>query len=403
MENRKRKRVTKLKNLEVTKVDFVTEGANPDAAITIFKAADPPEDNGGTSMEVKDPTLVERLLMRIAKKLKIDSDEEDDAQQDAELDDEGTEEEDDNLNPAIGDDEEEEEDDDRDEETIEKAVKRFSQYAKEAELNEVLDAIRMHGYGMSESMISIISDVDVGDKKALLEQNLDEYYEITKAAIAQWVEGKTSTHLAKSVREINPELAGAFEETRDWFQRQIQVAKAIQEDEFMAINKGKMSSEDLEVYEGLLAKYADEEAEGEVEKSATDTQSTIAKMATLEAEVEKLAAYKQSKEDEELMNVAKGYEVIGKSADEIFTVLKSLQGNQAAYDSAIAAYEAGKAAFEKSGIFTEIGKAGRATGNARQAIEKKAQEIMKSANAPQTFEEAIVQAMDENPELERQL
>ena len=54
---------TKLKNLKITKVDFVDDGANPEAHIRLFKSKDgvePPHDEGAE----KKPNIWKRLIFR---------------------------------------------------------------------------------------------------------------------------------------------------------------------------------------------------------------------------------------------------------------------------------------------------------------------------------------------------
>lgn len=57
---------TKLKNLKITKVDFVDDGANPEAHIRLFKSKDgvePPHDEGAE----KKPNIWKRLITAITK------------------------------------------------------------------------------------------------------------------------------------------------------------------------------------------------------------------------------------------------------------------------------------------------------------------------------------------------
>ena len=80
----------------------------------------------------------------------------------------------------------------------------------------------------------------------------------------------------------------------------------------------------------------------------------------------------------------------------LFKNLKAAGGN--AYDQMIAVLDASVEAFEKSGIFSEVGKKGSGTTDAWTAIEKHADEIQKSVpNLTRT--QAIDKACEQHPEL----
>lgn len=123
------------------------------------------------------------------------------------------------------------------------------------------------------------------------------------------------------------------------------------------------------------------------------------------AELKELRKRADAAEERELEEVAKKYEIIGKKKDELVPILKELKaagGN--AYASMLAALDASVEMVNKSGLFTEIGKRGVGTDDgdkAWSAIEKKAEEIKKS-KPEMSMPEAIDLACQQNPELVRQ-
>ena len=119
----------------------------------------------------------------------------------------------------------------------------------------------------------------------------------------------------------------------------------------------------------------------------------------VKAELERLRKSADAAEDRELTEIAKKYEIIGKKAEELVPLFKSLKsagGN--AYDQMITVLDASVTAVEKSGIFSEIGKKGNGETDAWTAIEKHADEIQKSMPT-MTRTQAIDKACEQHPEL----
>ena len=101
-----------------------------------------------------------------------------------------------------------------------------------------------------------------------------------------------------------------------------------------------------------------------------------------------------------MTEIAKKYEIIGKKAEELVPVFKSLKAAGGdAYNQMITVLDASVTAVEKSGIFSEIGKKG-STGEADAwtSIEKHAEEIQKSMPTL-TRVQAIDKACEQHPEL----
>ena len=79
----------------------------------------------------------------------------------------------------------------------------------------------------------------------------------------------------------------------------------------------------------------------------------------VKAELEALKKYRENAENREFMEVAKKYEIIGKKAEELAPVLKSLKdAGGTAYDDMISTLDSMVAMADNSGIFSEIGKSG---------------------------------------------
>lgn len=119
----------------------------------------------------------------------------------------------------------------------------------------------------------------------------------------------------------------------------------------------------------------------------------------VKAELERLRKSADAAEERELQEVAKKYEIIGKKADELVPMLKSLKATGGdAYNQMIAVLDASVTAVEKSGLFKEIGKRGGGDGDAWATIEKHAEAIQKSAPTL-SWNQAIDKACEQHPDL----
>ena len=119
----------------------------------------------------------------------------------------------------------------------------------------------------------------------------------------------------------------------------------------------------------------------------------------VKAELESLRKTADRLEDRELTEIAKKYELIGKKAEDLVPVFKTLkEAGGTAYDQMIAVLDASVEAFEKSGIFNEVGKKGSGTADAWTVIEKHADDIQKAAPTL-TRTQAIDKACNQHPEL----
>ena len=126
-------------------------------------------------------------------------------------------------------------------------------------------------------------------------------------------------------------------------------------------------------------------------------------------ELKNLRKFREEQEDRDMLAVAKKYELLGKKPEELAPVLKSLKAHGGtAYADMIGVLDASLATVEASPAFNEIGKRGTGVAAAASSedaawsmIEKKAEEIMKSAPT-MTRAQAIDKACQQNPELVHQ-
>lgn len=126
----------------------------------------------------------------------------------------------------------------------------------------------------------------------------------------------------------------------------------------------------------------------------------------VKAELETLRKFVEESEERSLREVAKKYEIIGKKEDELFPVLKSLKAaGGTAYEDMIAVLDQTVNAIEKSGVFSEIGKAGHDSGTssvAKSQSEAKIDTIAKSymeKDASLTYVDAVAKAWENNVDL----
>lgn len=413
---------SKLKNLKITKVDFVEAGANPEANILLFKSKDgapgakssePSAAKGGEKSE----SPIKKFFSAIAKALGIADD--------------------DNIGQAI--------------EEIAKGYEAatFGEKMDEQKRRRVTSEIWDVCYALEESLCSIICDDDVAesDKPGLMEQSLNEFAEAVKELIPTWAQGKTTNKIAKNEQPITPvrlEIAKAAKEKLEAIIakgedpetdpetdpedtsvqdgcKKPKTKKSKGDMEDMKIDKSKLTPDELAMLEAIEKKAGIPDEPTNVPNPAAPAATDVNKSAgqagdnqntggeediykglhpAVKAELERLRKAADLAEERELAEVAKKYEIIGKKAEELIPLFKSLKkagGN--AYEQMIAVLDASVEAVEKSGIFSEIGKKGNNGDiDAWAAIEKHADEIQKSM-PNLTRAQAIDKACEQHPEL----
>jgi hypothetical protein len=403
---------TKLKNLKITKVDFVDDGANPEAHIRLFKSKDgvePPHDEGAE----KKPNIWKRLITAITKAAGSETDTSE-------------------LESVIDD--------------IQKSSESFGERIAEVKNRKIADEIWDICYALQSSLCSILNDEDMDGTSAAtaMQESLDEFYEFSKEAISQWSGGKATNIVKKE--EVTASDLEMMKSARSRLDDTIEKAEKAQEEpgaeepkkkdqnknqnnakgaEEMKIDKSKLTPAELAFLQSIEKRYGEEEGAGAegvtppaqntdptpatgVGKSNTPAQGTdggedIYKgmHPAVRAELENLKKFREATEERELEDVAKKYEIIGKKKEELVPVLKSLKAaGGTAYTDMIAVLDGAVAAVEKSGAFTEIGKSGGAgttDGAAWTKAETQAAEIMKSKNV--TKAQALDEVFRNDPEL----
>lgn len=403
---------TKLKNLKITKVDFVDDGANPEAHIRLFKSKDgveSPHDEGAE----KKPNIWKRLITAITKAAGSETDTSE-------------------LESVIDD--------------IQKSSESFGERIAEVKNRKIADEIWDICYALQSSLCSILNDEDMDGTSAAtaMQESLDEFYEFSKEAISQWSSGKATNIVKKE--EVTASDLEMMKSARSRLDDTIEKAEKAQEEpgaeepkkkdqnknqnnakgaEEMKIDKSKLTPAELAFLQSIEKRYGEEEGAGaegvtppaqntdptpatRVGKSNTPAQGTdggedIYKgmHPAVRAELENLKKFREATEERELEDVAKKYEIIGKKKEELVPVLKSLKAaGGTAYTDMIAVLDGAVAAVEKSGAFTEIGKSGGAgttDGAAWTKAETQAAEIMKSKNV--TKAQALDEVFRNDPEL----
>lgn len=408
----------KLKDLEVTKVDFVDAGDNKRADVLLFKHKDGPSEPPPSEPETGAPGILKRLLTLFAKAAGASAEE---------------------LDAAL--------------EAVEKDATTFDEKLAQRQRRQAADEIWDYCWMLNDSLCSIFWDDEVpdGDKGPKMEASVDEFVVAVKAAIPKWVEG-TPARIAKEQLTIAPErleLAKRTYERLGDLIAKAEPAEPAEEPEMppgdgeehpinkegvfedMKIDKSKLTPEEVAALEAIEKKAGipDETPVGgdtpPVSAPAQEPTPTakaapapapVAPVAdnggediykglhpAVRAELERLRKQADAAEERELQEVAKKYEIIGKKADELVPLLKSLKAAGGdAYAQMITVLDASVAAVEKSGIFTEIGKSGGASvsgaDSAWTQIEKHAEAIQKAAPT-MSWAEAVDKACEQHPDL----
>ena len=397
---------TKLKNLKIKKVDFVDNGANPGASIALYKSK--PAEGKAPAVKPEEGTppeesFLKRIVHAIAKSIGAT-----DAQAAAAV-----------------------------EEVSKNAdVPTFCDAMARRRMRQTTEEIWDYCYALNDSLCGIVANAEITaeDKKALMAQSCAEFAAATEAAIPKWsggipvkLEKAAPTPLtpdrienAKAARARLDEMIAKAEPkpaTKDTPpeppkegadptpptdpQREEPVQKGAFD---MEIDKSKLSAEEVAQLEAIEKKAAPatpaDNATGGEEDIYKGIHPDVAK------EIAELRKFRQDAENRELLTVAKKYELLGKKPEELVPVLKSLKAaGGTAYNDMIGVLDANLEAVQKSGAFSELGKRGGThgevmggAGDAWSQIEKKAEEIRKSAPA-MSYYEAIDTACQQNPDL----
>lgn len=425
---------TKLKNLKVTKVDFVDQGANPDAHIKLFKRKDEKgEPNGkpdnGTDEPEKKEALFKRFIENAAKLFGISNFKADD---DEETGKGGTT-----------------------EDVAKSGAETFGAKLERRNLEVITNEIWDMCYALNTSLCSILtdSDLDIEQTKAAMKESLKEFSEYADGTAQSWVEGKAS-NISKDLEFDLAVAKSAYKRLGDRIAKSEEHTDGKMDEgekgdhEEMKIDKSKLTESERAFLESIEKRYGTEDDAGaaqtaqqptggtgaaQTQTAATNASDEVAKALeklglsnvtkqnqqqgeadifkglnpVVKAQLESLMKFKEEAEAKELKEVAKKYAILGKSEDELLPVLKSTKAaSQEAYDQLITTLDGAVAAVEKSGVFGEVGKNGHSTQVGKSAApttaEAKIDSIAKSYMEKEprmAYSDAVAKAWEDNPDL----
>lgn len=378
---------TKLKHLKIKKVDFVDDGANPEAFIRLYKSKDGaapiPEEN-----IVENPKFWNRFMAAVAKAFKLEDEQAEDGPETEDVAKGGAE--------SFGD--------------------KFSEVKNRKICDEVWDIC----YALQSSICSILNDEELDSTQAgdAMRESLNEFTEVVSAAIGQWSGGKAAS-IAKKETEVTASELELMKSNRDRLEDIIAKATVVTdkgpeqttitepkgETEMSNIDKSKLTEAERAFLESIEKRYGTPEAPAQVQTPAAAPEADdIYKglSPAVKAELEALRKFRSDAEDNAIREVAKRYAVIGKTEEELFPVLKSMkEAGGTAYADTIAMLDKAVDTIEKSAAFTEIGKSGShgatTEGAAWAKAETQAAEIMKSKNV--TKAQALDEVFQNDPAL----
>ena len=430
---------TKLKNLKITKVDFVDEGANPDAHIRMVKSKDGkelPVEMGGRYIGVapdfviqgsggqseKEPKgILKKLFDFIGKAAGMDQGEIDSAMDEIQKGDSVS----------------------------------FNEKINEISNRKIADEIWDICYALQSSLCSILNDEELDSTQAAtaMQESLDEFYAIVKESVTNWSSGRAASIVKKNEEVSDTELEimkSAVERLNESIEKAAMDAIAKKgsdnnenpkgDEEEMKIDKSKLTEAERAFLESLEKRYGMNDGDDPGAGGPTATQAfagqahtsvpgapPVAKSVStpaaetefvqlaevpediykglhpaVRAELEGLKKFREEAETRELTEIAKKYAIIGKKEEELVPLLKSLKAaGGTAYSDMIAVLDQAVATVEKSGAFSEIGKSGHGSGTVG-AAEAKVEAIAKGymeKDASLDYASAMAKAWEDNPEL----
>lgn len=415
---------TKLKNLKIRKVDFVDEGANPDAHIRMLKRRDGEMQTAEEDSKKGTGSILKRLFGFIGKAAGMNQEE---------------------IDSAI--------------DEIQKGDSlSFNEKINEVKNYKIADEMWDTCYALQSSLCSILNDeeLDSTGAQAAMQESLDEFYAVVQESIKEWSSGKSASIVRKSEEVSEAELEimkSAVERLNETIEKACKDAEKERSEENelgnnekpkgdeeememgMKIDKSKLTDAERAFLESIEKRCGTEEGDGSsnggavaapAEQTPVPAEQAVTKSAqakpeetpagqedgqdniykglhpAVKAELEGLKKFREDAETRELTEVAKRYAIIGKTEAELVPLFKSLMAaGSTAYNDMLAVLDQAVDTVEKSGAFSEIGKSGHggtADGGAWAEAEVKAVELMKSKTGlskAQALDEVLVA----NPEL----
>ncbi|MDE7354611.1 MAG: hypothetical protein K2O06_16405 [Acetatifactor sp.] len=413
---------TKLKNLKIRKVDFVDEGANPDAHIRMLKRRDGETQTAEEDSKKGTGSILKRLFGFIGKAAGMNQEE---------------------IDSAI--------------DEIQKGDSlSFNEKINEVKNYKIADEMWDTCYALQSSLCSILNDEELDSTGAAtaMQESLDEFYAVVQESIKEWSSGKSASIVRKSEEVSEAELEimkSAVERLNETIEKACKDAKKEKSEENgpnnnenpkgdeeemgMKIDKSKLTDAERAFLESIEKRYGVEEgdvsgsgntAAAPAEQTPASAEQTVTKSApeknqetpvgqedgqdniykglhpAVRAELEGLRKFREDAEARELTEVAKRYAIIGKTEAELVPLFKSLRAaGGTAYNDMIAVLDQAVDTVEKSGAFTEIGKSGHGSG-AVGAAEAKVEAIAKGymeKDSSLDYASAMAKAWEDNPEL----
>ena len=343
---------TKLKNLKIKKVDFVEEGANPDAHIRMIKRKD-----GGEKPKEADNTrgvenIWKKLFGFIGKAAGMDQRE---------------------IDSAV--------------DEIQKGGSiSFKEKINEVNNRKIADEMWDICFALQSSLYSILNDeeVDSASGAAAMQESLDEFYTVVQESIIKWSSGNAASIVRKE-EEVSKADIESMRATVERLNKSIEKAdrgSTVSEGEYekeelvkkenqkgdeekmgMRIDKSKLTEAEKAFLSSIEKRYGVEDGgpeapisvqqapteqevikSGQVQIQETSTQQTAESdniykglHPAVAAELEELKKFREEAEDKELAEIAKKYAIIGKKEDELIPLFKSLRATGGtAYNDMIA-------------------------------------------------------------------
>lgn len=407
---------TKLKNLKIKKVDFVDEGANPDAHIKMIKRKEGEGQNTGEGGKKESGNILNRLLNFIGKAADMDQSE---------------------IDSAV--------------DEIKKSDSvSFREQIDEVNNRKIADEMWDVCYALQYSLCSILNDrkMDGTDAAAAMQESLDEFYAAVQESIQEWSGGKEAGIVRKKEEVSKADLeimkaaaerlnlsiqkAGMGERPNEKTNQQgsnDQKNNSKGEEAEMKIDKSKLTDAEKAFVESIEKRCGTEDGadgngggteapplEASVNKSVTQTESeTVSTQRdrggddiykglhpAVKAQLEELQKFRDGAETRELTEIAKRYAIIGKKEEELVPLLKSLKAaGGTAYHDMIALLDQAVDTVEKSSLFSEIGRSGHG-GAGGNCAEVKINGIAKGymeKNPALSYSQAIAKAWEDNPDV----
>ncbi len=373
--------VTKLKNLKIKKVDFVDEGANPDAYIKLFKSKEGKDFILPEANSEKNHNILNKLISFLTKSAGMKQEE---------------------IDSTI-------------EEISKEASSSFHEKYNEIKNRKIMDEMWEVCSALQSSLYSILNEEELDEisVQEAMNESLEEFHTVVMESIKQWSRGREAG-IEEKQEEVTETDLEIIKHARDRLDRAIsksykevegsQIAKENLKGEEMKIDKSKLTPAELAFLNSIEKRCGTEEINSvlQTEKTKIPAATDIYKglHPIIKAELEELKKFKEAAENSELQKIAKKYAIIGKTEEELVPVLKSLKTmGGTIYQDMIAVLDQAVDAVEKSGVFSEIGKSGHGGDSSAEAkIHSIAKNYMEK-DPMLSYNAAVAKAWEENPDI----